>query len=149
MHNAVKTKHTFQNANDIDEYCRQAYFVQEMCNEPNEIHNKSDTLKDCVMKTKNGHIQKIVFNHPVIVRKADEEVRGILGSRDYMHAVHNTGVPGVVQHRFFDCCCYGCTTHNEECSQQDYANDCNTFCLKGKLNDGDLQLDSWFKAIGK
>ena len=25
----------------------------------------------------------------------------------------------------------------------------NSFCLKGKLNDGDLQLDSWFKVISE
>ena len=105
MCNAVKAKQTFQNATDVDEYCKQAYFVQEKCSKTNEIHNKSYRLK-----TKNGHIQKIVFNHPVIVRKADEKLNGIAGSHDYMHAVHNTGVRGVVQYRFFDCCCYGCTT---------------------------------------
>ena len=144
MRNAVKAKHTFQNVNDVYEYCKEAYFIQEKCNETNKIHNESDRLK-----TKNGHIQKIVFNHPVIVRNRDEKLNGIAGSHDYMHAVHNTGVRGVVQYRFFDCCCYGCTTHNEECSQQDYANDWTTFCLTGKLKDRNLQLDSWFKAIGE
>ena len=140
MCNAVKAKHTFQNANDVYEYCKEAYFIQEKCNKTNKIHTESYRLK-----MKNGHIQKIVFNHPVIVRKADEKLNGIAGSRDYMHAVCNTGVHGVVQYRFFDCCCYGCTTHNEECSQQDYADD----CLTGKLKDCNLQLDSWFKAIGE
>ena len=56
-----------------------------------EMHNESYRLK-----TKNGHIQRIVFNHPVIVRKADEKLNGFPGSCDYMHAVHNTGVSGVV-----------------------------------------------------
>ena len=144
MCNAVKAKHTFQNANDVYEYCKEAYFVQEKCNETNKIHNESDRLK-----MKNGHIQKIVFNHPVIVWNRDEKLNGIAGSRDYRHAVCNTGVHGVVQYRFFDCCCYGCTTHNEECSQQDYADDWTTFCLTGKLKDRNLQLDSWFKAIGE
>ena len=137
MRNAVKAKHTFQNANDVYEYCKEAYFVQEKCNETNELHNER-------LKTNNGHIQKIVFNHPVIVPQADEKLNGIAGSHDYMHAVCNTGVCGVMQYRFFDCCCYGCTTHKEECSQQDYANDWTTFCLTGKLKNRDLQLDSWF-----
>ena len=144
MCNAVKAKHTFQNANDVYEYCKEAYFVQEKCNKTNKIHNESYR-----QKMKNGHIQEIVFNHPVIVWKADEKLNGIAGSHDYMHAVCNTGVCGVVQYRFFNCCCYGCTTHNEECSQQDYADDWTTFCLTGKLKDRDLQLDSWFKAIGE
>ena len=59
MRNAVKAKHTFQNANDVYEYCKEAYFIQEKCNETNEIHNESDRLK-----MKNGHIQKIVFQPP-------------------------------------------------------------------------------------
>ena len=42
MCNAVKAKHTFQNANDVYEYCKEAYFIQEKCNEINEIHHKSD-----------------------------------------------------------------------------------------------------------
>ena len=36
MHDAVKAKHTLLNANDIDENCKQVYFVQEMCNEPSD-----------------------------------------------------------------------------------------------------------------
>ena len=114
-----------------------------------EIIDFTDELHNERLKTNNGHIQKIVFNHPVIVRQTDEKLNGIAGSRNYMHAVRNTGVRGVVQYRFFDCCCYGCTTHNEECSQQDYADDWTTFCLTGKLKDHELQLDSWFKAIGE
>ena len=66
-----------------------------------------------------------------------------------MYVLCNTGVTGVVQYRMFDCSCYGCVTHNEECSQQEYADEWITACVKGKLKDKAFNVETWFKGIGK
>ena len=118
-----------------------------MCNEAN---NEVDLQEKKRKKQKRPqHIQRIVFNHPIINRTPDEKLRGISGSRDYMHVVRNTGVTGVVQYRMFDCSCYGCVMHNKECSQQEYADEWKTACVKGKLKDKAFNVETWFKGIGK
>ena len=43
----------------------------------------------------------------------------------------------------------GAVTHNEECSQQEYADEWKTACVKGKLKDKAFNVDTWFKGIGK
>ena len=72
--------------------------MQQTCNRQNnelrnEANNEIDLQEKKRKKQKNPeHIQRIVFNHAVINRTPDEKLRGITGSRDYMHAVRNTGV---------------------------------------------------------
>ena len=155
LRDVMKAKHILLSAQQIEAYCRDAYCMQRMCNRQNnklcnEANNKVDLQEKKQKKQKSPeHIQRIVFNHPIINRTPDEKLRGISGSRDYMHVVHNTGVTGVVQYRMFDCSCYGCVTHNEECSQQEYADEWKTACVKGKLKDKAFNVETWFKGIGK
>ena len=70
------------------------------------------------------------------------------GSRNFMHAVRNTGVKGVVEYRYFDCGCSSCTTHTDKCSQNQYADQWKEFRLLPK-NQIDLSSDNsdWFKPV--
>ena len=49
------------------------------------------------------------------------KLKQLKGSRDYLHAVRNTGIKGVVEYHNFDCGCLSCTTHTNECLQNEYA----------------------------
>ena len=124
MRNAVKSKEILLNARQIEQYCDREHFKQIVCNECNESLQRnisSDEVHDEVSDDKNDpHILHIVYNHPTIPRHPDEYVKGITGSRDWIHVVQNTCVEGVVQHKFFDCCCFGCVTHSALCTQQKY-----------------------------
>ena len=152
---AVKAKQILLSAQQIEAYCRDAYCVQRTCNRDNnklcnEANNEVDLEEKKRKKQKSPeHIKRIVFNHPIINQTPDEKLRGISGSWDYMHVVGNTGITAIVQYRMFDCSCYGCVMHNEECSQQEYADEWITACVKGKLKDKAFNVDTWFKGIGK
>ena len=69
------------------------------------------------------HSIKATFYHPQILERNETipKLRQLHGCRDWMHAVHNTGVPGVVEWRDFDCCCVGCLTHTSDCSNKHVA----------------------------
>ena len=136
MQNAVKSKEVLLNARQIEGYCRCEYFQQNACKEHNKM-NESDNSSDELCNKFSGdkkdpHIQRIVYNHAVIERQPDECIKGISGSRDWIHMVQNTGVEGVVQHKFFDCCCFGCITHSASCSQGNYSDAWITASIKGK-----------------
>ena len=152
---AVKSKHILLKGEQVEAYCRDAYCVQRTCHRKNnELRNEANNEVDLQEKKRKKqrspeHIQWIVFNHPIINRTPDEKLRGITGSRDYMYVVRNTGATGVVQYRMFDCLCYGCVTHNKECSQQEYADEWITACVKGKLKHKAFNVETWFKGIGK
>ena len=75
-------------------------------------------------------------------------LRRLEGSRDFMHAVRNTGVKGVVEYRYFDCRCSSCTTHTDKCSQNQYADQWKEFRLLPKKQI-DLSSDNsnWFKPV--
>ena len=104
MQNAVKSKEILLNARQIEQYCDREYFKQIVCNKRNESlqrNNSSDEVHNKVSDDQNDpHILCIVYNHPAIPRHPDEYVKGITGSRDWIHVVRNTGVQGVVQHKF-------------------------------------------------
>ena len=142
IRDAVKSKHILLSAADIEKYCRKEYYTQTTCNQSsNECHDENVDGKD-------PHVQRIVFDHPKpIPRPADENVKGIVGSRDWMHVVRNTGVQGVVQWRFFDCCCYACVTHSGNCSQQDYADPWTTDCIKGSADISQIKTDDWYRSM--
>ena len=66
------------------------------------------------------HSVKATFYHPEILEcnETTPKLRQLHGCRDWMHAVCNTGVPGVVEWQDFDCCCVGCLTHTGDCSNK-------------------------------
>ena len=70
------------------------------------------------------------------------------GSRDFVHAVQNTGVKGVVEYRYFDCGCSSCTSHTDRCSQNQYADRWKKFSLLPRKKI-DLSSDNsdWFKPV--
>ena len=136
MRNAVKSKEVPLNARQIEDYCHREYFQQNACKEHNKMI-KSDNSSDELCNKFSGdkqdpHIQCIVYDHAVIERQPDECIKGISGSRDWIHMVQNTGVEGVVQHKFFDCCCFGCIMHSAPCSQGNYSDTWITASIKGK-----------------
>ena len=91
-----------------------------------------------------------MFEHPELIpRPKDEVLRHVEGCRNNMHVVRNTGVSGVVQYRLFDCCCYGCITHSENCSQESHADRWITNCMKGKttVKLKEVNVDNWFRPI--
>ena len=63
--------------------------------------------------------------------------------------VWNTGVEGVVQHKFFDCCCFGCIMHFAPCSQGNYSDAWITASIKGKHDLNNINAEEWFKSIAK
>ena len=73
----------------------------------------------------NPHSLYKCIRHPKIVRPKGNEpkLRTVKGTQKMMLAVRNTGVEGIVEHRFYDCCCYGCITHCTPCTQKDYADE--------------------------
>ena len=58
-----------------------------------------------------------------------------------MHAVHNTGVAGVVEWRDFDCCCFGCMTHSSDCKYKNIADEWKLFSLTTHTRKELKQLD--------
>ena len=153
MRNAVNSKEVLLNARQIEDYCRREYFQQNACKEHNET-NKSDNGSDELCNEFSGdkkdpHIQCIVYDHAVIERQPDECIKGISGSRDWIHMVWNTGVERVVQHKFFDCCCFGCITHSAPCNQGYYSDVWITASIKGKHDLNNINAEEWFKSIAK
>ena len=144
LRKSVKSKILLLNATDIKKYCRSKYYKQSSCTGPtNESSSEDneeiskDPHKLCLSIRNRSKGQKMKFS-------------GVLkGCRDNMHVVRNTGVSGVVQYRLFDCCCYGCTTHSENCSQESHADRWITNCMKGKttVKLKEVNVDNWFRPI--
>ena len=75
-----------------------------------------------------------------------KKLRTLEGSRDHVQVVCNTGVKSLIEYRNFNCGCLSCTTHSEECTQKDYADDWKTFwLLPGKQTEG--KPSDWFKPV--
>ena len=76
------------------------------------------------------------------------KLKQLKGSRDYLHVIRNTGIKGVVEYRNFDCGCLSCTTHTNECLQNEYADEWKKFSLlPGKKMDLSFNTCDWFKAV--
>ena len=109
---AVLRKMVFENCLQLGEYSMENYLKQ------NITHGHRDELKrnDCYL----GHSLKRAFHHKEIenIKDAPAKVRPLTGCRDWMHAVRNTGIAGIVEWRDYDCCCYGCITHSGQCSYE-------------------------------
>ena len=99
----------FDNTAELGEYSMMNYVQQSMTHG----HKK---LKQAVYE----HSVKATFYRPEILEcnETTPKLRQLHSCRDRMHAVHNTGVPGVVEWRDFDCCYVGCLTHTGDCSNK-------------------------------
>ena len=111
--------------------------------------NKCDVNERDVNKKQNPHSLFKVYHHRTILRpKKEMKLKQLKGSRDYLHAVRNTGIKGVVEYRNFDCGCLSCTTHTNECLQNEYADEWEKFSLLlGKKKDLSFNTCDWFKAV--
>ena len=63
--------------------------------------------------------------------------------------VWNIDVQGVVQHKFFDCCCFGSVTHSAPCSQGNYSDTWIAASIKGKHDLNNINTEEWFKSIAE
>ena len=153
IRSAVRAGKILLSADAIAEYCRENFDRQIGCGsdecDVNECDvNKRDVNKRDVNK-QNPHSLFKVYHHSTILRpKKELKLRQLKGSRDYLHAVRNTGIKGVVEYRNFDCGCLSCTTHTNECLQSEYADEWKKFSLvPGKKMDLSFNTCDWFKAV--
>ena len=118
------------NVDSIEEYCKENFDRQVECGSDgsyvmeHDINEKCDVneKRDVNEKHRDVHSLFKVYNHKNIEQPRKELTLKMLeGSRDYVHAIQNTGVKGVVEYRYFDCGCSSCTTHTDRCSQNEYA----------------------------
>ena len=143
----MKAKGVLLSTEDIENYCRRNYNHQVKCGD--EDHDEGNDRHDL---SKGPHTLVKVINHPHISRPSTvEKLHLIPGMRDYLNAIHNTGIEGILQHRYFHCCCYGCVTHSSECSQQEYAEEWKISSVlyghnKKFLKNLELPKD-WFKPL--
>ena len=126
---AVRAGKILLNADTIEEYCKENYDHQVECGydvKERDVNRKRDVNE----KLRDAHSLFKVYNHRTIERPRKElTLKTLEGSRDYVHAVCNTGVKGVVEYRYFDCGCLSCTTHTDRCSQNEYADRWEQFHL--------------------
>ena len=108
----ILTGHNFDNCEDLGNYSMMQYVEQSV------THGTHKWKWDVY-----AHSLKSSFYHSKIInRKADPpKLRTLKGCRDWMHAVRNTGIPGVVEWRDFDCCCSGCVSHSGDCKNKNIA----------------------------
>ena len=152
MRSYVKAKGVLLTTEDIEKYCAKKYNHQMKCGDETSDET-SDEKIDRVDPDKGPHGLIKVFNHQTIRRpqSKNEHLRGIVGTRDNLCAIRNTGVEGILQHRFFDCCCFGCVTHSSDCSQPDYAEEWKVssvlFSHKRKFTKAFRISPEWFKPV--
>ena len=147
IRNYVKAKGVLLSTEDIENYCRRNYDHQVKCGD--EDHDEGNDHHDL---SKGPHTLVKVIDRPHISRPSTvEKLCLIPGTRDYLNAIRNTGIEGILQHRYFDCCCYGCVTHSLECSQQGYGDKWKVSSVlyghsKKFLKNLELPKD-WFKPL--
>ena len=143
----MKAKGILLSTEDIENYGRRNYDHQVKCGD--EAHDEGNDRCD---PNKGPHTLVKVINHPHISRPSTvEKLCLIPGMRNYLNAIHNTGIEGILQYRYFDCCCFGCVTHSSECSQQEYADKWKISSVlyahkKKFLKNLELPKD-WFKPL--
>ena len=145
MRNYVKSKGLLITTEQIERYCRTNYDHQVQCGD--EVRDGTDRQDP----RKGAHSLVKVFNHPEISRSIKiGKLRGVPGTRSYLHGIRNTGIEGVLQYRHFDCCCFGCVTHSSACSQKEYADEWMLASVLFKHKNKflkTLQLPNWFKPM--
>ena len=128
---------------EVGEYSVTKYVKQDV------THGNKKRIRDVY-----AHSLKASFFYPEILL-CDEEapkLRTLTGCRDTMHAVRNTGFPGVVEWRDFDCCCHGCFTHTGYCSNTDLADKWKRFSLTTNYKPKqlkELDLSNWMPSYTK
>ena len=156
IQSAVKAGHELLTANAIENYCKEHFDRQILCNgqrdgqRDGQHDGQHDGQRDGkYVKRDVVHSLLKVYNHQKIRRpKQDPKVRTLEGSRDFLHVVRNTGIRGLVEYRNFDCGCVGCTLHTGECTQKEYADDWKSFCLlPGKKYASKEHSSEWFKPL--
>ena len=154
VRSAVRAGKILLSADAIAEYCRENFDLQIGCGsdecDVNECDiNKRDVNEHDINKKQNPHSLFKVYHHRTILRPEKEmKLKQLKGSREYLHAVRNTGIKGVVEYRNFDCGCLSCPTHTNECLQNEYADEWKKFSLLlGKKKDLSFNTCDWFKAV--
>ena len=132
IRSAVRAGKILFSADAIAEYCMENFDRQIGCGsdecDVNECDiNERDVNEHDVNKKQNPHSLFKVYHHRTILRPKKE--MKLKGSRDYLHVISNTGIKGVVEYHNFDCGCLSCTTHTNECLQNEYADKCKKFSL--------------------
>ena len=152
IRSAVKAGHELLTANAIENYCKEHFDRQILCDgqRDGQHDGQCDGQRDgkCTKRDVVHSLLK-VYNHKKIRRpKQDPKVRTLEGSRDFLHVVRNTGIRGLVEYRNFDCGCVGCTLHTGECTQKEYADDWKSFrLLPGKKYASKEHSSEWFKPL--
>ena len=94
MRNYVKVKGVLLSTEDIENYCRRNYDHQVKCGD--EDHDEGNDHHDL---SKGPHTLVKVINHPHISRPSTvEKLHLIPGTRDYLNAIRNMGIEGILQH---------------------------------------------------
>ena len=139
------------NADSIEEYCKENFNCQVECGSDEHYVQMHDVNEKCDLNEKRHDAYSLfkVYNHKTIERPRKElKLRMLEGSRDYIHAVRNRGVRGVVENQYFDCRCSSCTTHTDKCSQNQYADQWKKFSvLPMKKTDLSSDNSDWFKPV--
>ena len=128
----ILTGKNFDNCAELGEYSMMEYVEQRVTHGENK--GKCDVYAH-TLKSSFYHSQ--IFNH----KQDQPKLRTLIGCRDQMHAVCNTGVVGVVEWRDFDCCCFGCMTHSSDCKYKNIADEWKLFSLTTHTRKELKQLD--------
>ena len=90
----MKAKGVLLSTEDIENYCRRNYNHQVKCGDKD--HDEGNDRYD---PSKGPHTLVKVINHPHISRPSTvEKLCLIPGTRDYLNAIYNTGIEGILQH---------------------------------------------------
>ena len=138
----VLTGKLFENCVEVAEYSVTKYLQQKI------THGNKMRNRDVY-----AHTLKKSFYHPEIFdhKEKPPKLRRLVGCRDNMHAVRNTGVPGVVEWRDCDCCCLGCLTHTGVCTADQIADEWKRHSLTNhtKAEIKNLDFSHWMPSFVK
>ena len=135
IRSAVRVGKILLSADAIAEYCGENFdrligCGSDECDVNEHDVNEHDVNESDINEKQNPHSLFKVYHHRTILRsKKEMKLKQLKGSRDYLHVICNTGIKGVVEYRNFDCGCLSCTTHTNECLQNEYADEWKKFSL--------------------
>ena len=129
----------FENCADLGQYSVMNYLQQTIThqNKKRKQHSYAHTLRKSL-------------HHPEILECNEKlpKLHALVGCRDWLHAVQNTGV---VEWQDFDCCCPGCLTHTGKCSNEHITDEWKRHSLTShtKKELKDLDLSHWMPSFVK
>ena len=132
IRSAVRAGKILLSTDGIAEYCRENFDCQIGCGSDECDVNKHDVnecdVNECdINKKQNPHSLFKVYHHRTILWP---------------------GIKGVVEYHNFDCGCLSCTTHTNECLQNEYVDEWKKISLvPGKKMDLSFNTCDWFKAV--